>query len=187
MIPRIQPVKSYEEKEKISSFVHEILQSYWESLGWDILHSHSPKLVVVKPNWIEETHGHKQDCWEPVITHPNFIIAVIEVLSEMMAGMGTICVSDAPNTYANFFKITTLGDFRKKFEELKKRYPRLNFELLDLRREIWTLKEGVIVDRRPNSKDPRGYVCLNLGRDSVLWGYRGKTEDYYPCQVYIQT
>lgn len=178
MIPRIKPIKSYEEKEKISSFVHEILESYWESLGWNILHSSRPKLVVVKPNWIQESHEYLPRVWEPVITHPNIVISVVEVLAELIQRQGTICVCDAPNTYANFQKITMLGDFRKKLAELGKRYPTLNFELLDLRRDIWTLKERVIIDRRPNSEDPRGYVCLNLGRDSRLWGYRGEGRYY---------
>jgi uncharacterized protein (DUF362 family) len=178
MIPRIQPVKSYEEKENISSFVHEILESYWESVGWDISDSNSPKLVVVKPNWIQESHEYLPGVWQPVITHPDIVISVVQVLAELMRRQGIICVCDAPITYANFAKITTLGDFRKKFDELKKRYPALNFELLDLRREIWTLKEGVIVDRRPNSEDPRGYVCLNLSKDSHFWGYRGEGRYY---------
>src|SRR4051794_18534947 len=56
------------------------------------------RLVVVKPNWVQESHEYRPDVWEPVITHPAVLLAVIEGLAELMRGCGTISVCDAPHT-----------------------------------------------------------------------------------------
>ena len=73
------------------------------------------RLVVVKPNWVQEAHALKPDIWEPVITHPSVIIAVLETLAEKMRGEGTIAVCDAPHTYADFDAILERGGLKEGF------------------------------------------------------------------------
>ncbi len=145
------------------------------------------RLVVVKPNWIQEAHEYRPDVWEPVITHPTVILAVVEGLADMMGGQGTIVVCDAPHTYANFESIVTRGHLRQKFESLRGRFPDLSLELLDLRREVWIRREEVVVERRPNTPDPRGYVRLDLGTESLFYRHRGEGRyygaDYDLCEV----
>jgi uncharacterized protein (DUF362 family) len=136
------------------------------------------RLVVVKPNWIQESHERLPDVWEPVITHPRVVIAVVETLASVMGGRGTICVCDAPHTHADFASIVGRGDLLSEIDALRRAWPRLAIEILDLRREVWIRKEGVVVERRPNPQDPRGYVRLDLGRDSLFSGHRGEGRYY---------
>ncbi|MCL4216308.1 MAG: DUF362 domain-containing protein, partial [Candidatus Hydrogenedentes bacterium] len=69
------------------------------------------KLIVVKPNWIQEAHEFEPDVWECIITHPNILLAVVEYLASEMGGKGTICVCDAPHGYASFDGILSRGNF----------------------------------------------------------------------------
>jgi uncharacterized protein (DUF362 family) len=128
-----------------------------------------PPLVVVKPNWIQDSHEYEPEVWEPVITHPDLVITVIEALAERLEGKGTICICDAPITYADFDAILGRGALKEKVKDLQERFPELGLEIIDLRREIWLLKEQVVVERRRNTFDPRGYVRLNLGQDSMFY------------------
>ena len=136
------------------------------------------RLVVVKPNWIQECHQVMREVWEPVITHPELVLAVVEYVASMMKGGGTICVCDAPQTYANFESILGRGGFRQRLEQLRGRFPKVAVEVLDLRRERWIVKDDVIVARIPNEPDPRGYVRVDLGRYSMLYGHRGEGRYY---------
>src|SRR5262245_22770859 len=103
------------------------------------------RLVVVKPNWIQESHERLPDVWEPVITHPRVVMAVVETLASAMGGRGTICVCDAPHTHADFASIVGRGDLLPEIDALRRAWPRLAIEILDLRREVWIRKEGVVV------------------------------------------
>jgi uncharacterized protein (DUF362 family) len=173
----IATIESYEDPGPIAGFFAKILRSDPEI--WDLLKSSdSSRLVVVKPNWIQESHETRSDVWEPVITHPAVLTAVIETLAGAMEGRGTICVCDAPHTYADFGAILARGGFMAQVERLRAKWPKLAIEVLDLRREVWTRKEQVVVERRPNPPDPRGYVRLDLGRDSLFHGHHGEGHYY---------
>jgi hypothetical protein len=129
--------------------------------------------VVVKPNWIQESHEDKADVWEPVITHPTVVLAVIKCLAELLAGRGSIWRCDAPHTYANFEAILARGNLKQHLADIRSSWLSLKFETLDLRREVWLRKE--CVSRTPTqSIGPRGYVCFNLGRDNLFYGHPGQ-------------
>lgn len=132
------------------------------------------RLVVVKPNWIQEAHEYAPDVWEPVITHPVLVTTVVRCLAEKMGGEGVICICDAPHTYADFDAIIARGGLAESLEAIRTEWPRLTLQLIDLRREVWIRKEEVVVERRPNAEDPRGYARLNLGRDSLFYGHPGE-------------
>src|SRR4051812_38076865 len=55
-----------------------------ESIAQWLQEADPGRLVVVKPNWIQESHEYQPDVWEPVITHPRLLLAVIEALAELM-------------------------------------------------------------------------------------------------------
>jgi len=175
-IVTIRKVDNYNDSPGIRSFVREMLESsgHAEFLS----QGDSSKLVVVKPNWIQESHEYEPDIWEPVITNPSLVLAVVEEVARIMGGRGTVCVCDAPHAYADFDGITARGSFRERWTEAGRRWPGLQLELLDLRREISIRKEEVVVERRKNSDDPRGYARLNLGADSGLYGHRGEGRYY---------
>jgi hypothetical protein len=142
-------------------------------------------LIVIKPNWVQEQHEYKDDVWEPVITNPTILLCLLECLAERISNRATICVCDGPHTYANFDAILERGKFHTQFQTLSAQYPNINFELLDLRREIWRRKEEVVVERLLNAEDPRGYVKVDLGKDSLFYDARvvnihhhGKIQEY---------
>jgi hypothetical protein len=87
-------------------------------------------------------------------------------------------VCDAPHTYADFAATVRRGGLPAEIERVRREWPRLDLEVLDLRREVWIRKEKVVVERRPNTEDPRGYVRLDLGRDSLFHGHRGEGRYY---------
>ncbi len=138
----------------------------------------SRRLVVVKPNWVQEAHEYRPDVWEPVITHPSVLLAVVQELARLMQGQGTICVCDAPHTYANLEAITARGRLAASLQEVRSRWPELQLELVDLRRERWIRKEEVVVERLANPHDPRGYVRLDLAQDSLFWRHPGEGHYY---------
>ena len=89
-----------------------------------------------------------------------------------------ISVCDAPHTYASFEAIVARGDLKDGIEKIRARWPDLKLEMLDLRREVWIRREEVVFDRRANEEDPRGYVRLDLGRDSLFYGFAGEGRYY---------
>jgi uncharacterized protein (DUF362 family) len=135
-------------------------------------------LIVIKPNWVQDSHEHELDLWVPVITHPGVLVAVAEEVAEMMGGRGTIALCDSPITYADFEAVIARGGLTGEIDRIRTRWPELALELLDLRREIWIRKEEVVVSREPNVPDPRGYTRLDLGRDSLFYDFRGEGRYY---------
>ena len=173
----VAPVERYDDRDAILHFVTRSLEADPEIAS--MLRAADPgRLVVVKPNWIQESHEHRPDVWEPVITHPRIVLAIVETLAAYMDGRGTICICDAPHTYADFSAITARGDLEDGIEALRRRWPVLRIELLDLRREIWVRKEEVVVERHPNPEDPRGYVRFDLARDSLFYDHKGQGSYY---------
>lgn len=138
----------------------------------------SASLVVVKPNWIQESHEYDANKWLPVITNPGLILAILEACARLIRGGASIALCDAPHTYASFEDILARGGLSAEIQSFRKRWPNVNLEVIDLRREIWARKEEVVVDRIRNRDDPRGYVAFNLGRDSLFYNHPGEGRYY---------
>lgn len=136
------------------------------------------RLVVVKPNWIQESHQHEPDTWEPVITHPAVVEAALRVLAEAMQGRGVLALCDAPHTYANFDAILARGGLRDRLDGVRRDFPGVALELIDLRREVWVTRDDVIVSRTPNPADPRGYTRVDLARHSLFYRHHGEGRFY---------
>ena len=100
----VEPVASYVEGDAIAAFVERAFET---GAAARVLSGPAApdRLVVVKPNWIEQSHQHDPEVWEPVITHPAVILATLECLAARMQGVGTIALCDAPHTYADFTAI----------------------------------------------------------------------------------
>lgn len=177
LVPRIEEIHSYDDRQAIRSFIESGL-ALRPDLQAMLREGDPQRLVVVKPNWIQDSHEFRPDVWEPVITHAAVLLTVIEVLAEHMQGRGAIALCDAPNTYADFPAIAARGGLDRALERLRGRFPQLSLEVIDLRREVWLRKEEVVVERRENPHDPRGYTRLDLGRDSLLYGHHGEGRFY---------
>ena len=173
----IERVTDYADSAAIDSFVRRAFDLDPEIP--DFIRNGPPgRLIVLKPNWVQESHEFEPDVWEPVITHPSLVLAVASYAAELAREDATIAICDAPHTYADFSRILARGDLQGGLHQLGVRFPRLTFEIIDLRREVWQRKEEVVVARRQNVPDPRGYVRVDLGRESLLYGYQGEGKYY---------
>jgi uncharacterized protein (DUF362 family) len=175
MISRIRAIRSYDDTPAIHSFVEDVLSAYLSEAG---IGSLKAKTVVLKPNWVQESHEVQPHVWEPVITHPSIILIVVEVLAERMEGSGTVIICDAPQSQADFGRIIERGGLKDQLEKKRNKWPGLVIELLDLRREIWKVKDGVVVERREGELDPAGYVRVDLGEESLFYGHPGEGSYY---------
>ncbi len=134
--------------------------------------------VVLKPNWVEDSHVRRPGYWEPVITDPSIILGVVSSLGQALPSGGRITICDAPNTYVSFERVVARGGLDRSLRFVQGSLRALTVELLDLRREVWITREHVVVERRPNPPDPRGYVALGLGRHGMLFGHAGEGRYY---------
>lgn len=172
-LPRVATIRDYADRDAIGRFVKAAIDADPDVAA--MLRCGDPsRLVVVKPNWIQQAHEYQPTVWEPVITHPQVVLAVVETLASYMGGRGTICLCDAPHAYADFNAILARGDLRGGVAALRARWPALQLEVQDLRRESWRRQDQVVVERKPNAEDPRGYVRLDLGRRSLFYGHGGE-------------
>lgn len=170
-------VKNYNLQKDIQAFVERAFDMDLQIASF-LTNNDTTRHVVVKPNWVQEAHEYRPDIWEPVITHPSVVIAVIEILAKRMQGRGHITLCDAPHTYADFETIVTRGDLKNKLKNIRLKWPELKLELLDLRREVWIRKEEVVVERHKNPDDPNGYLKVNLGENSLFYGHPGEGRYY---------
>jgi len=167
----------YQNYNDCKRFINKVMQIV-KNNDYSCYHDLSNQMIVIKPNWIQESHEENKEIWEPVITHPVLVISVIECLAELMNGKGTITICDAPHTYANFEAILARGGFKNEFEQLRSKWPDMNFELIDLRKEVWIRKEKVIVKRIKKHGDKRGNIVFNLRNESLFYKYPGEGRYY---------
>jgi uncharacterized protein (DUF362 family) len=173
----IAPVASYEDGDGIRAFVRDTLTRLPAVQA--VLHNGPAQpLVVVKPNWVQQAHETRPEVWEPVITHPAVVLAVVEELAALLADRGCIALCDSPHTYANFDAILSRGGLCDGLQAIRAAHPGVRIETIDLRRETWIARDGVVLERRPNPPDPRGYAALNLGRNSLFHGQAGEGRYY---------
>jgi uncharacterized protein (DUF362 family) len=137
---------------------------------------------LLKPNWIKE-HDERTPgpgAWEQVITHPAVIEAVAawaaEALQSTSGGQITIC--DAPQTNSSFAKIREYCGLDAMIERLAKKYPAVEFRLLDLRPEEWLSVDGVTVSKTMLPDDPLGSTVVRLNEASEFVGYHGEGKLY---------
>ncbi|MFH1836249.1 MAG: DUF362 domain-containing protein [Methanobacteriota archaeon] len=129
----------------------------WNPLG-DIVSEGDT--VVLKPNFVLDLPVH-------AITHGSVLRPVIDYTLKALSGSGKIIIADAPLQSGDFrriLEISGVGDLVDYFQKLG-----VSIEVVDLRREISIVNEdGIIVRRVKSSGDPKGYVEVDLGRDSYL-------------------
>lgn len=132
--------------------------------------------VVIKPNFVKESHMYKPGEWDYVITHPTLIRIVLEAVITRLDGKGEIIVADAPQTDSDYDKIIEETKLSQIINELKKSTS-VKISHFDLREERWFYKEGIIVKRKKLFGDPMGYIKINLKDKSEFTNK--KCMDYY--------
>lgn len=148
-------------------------QPNWNPLAGLI---HPGETVLLKPNLVKESHPRDPQGWQYVLTHGSVIRAVADYVYQALKGKGRIIIADAPQTDSSFAAIVKLLGL----EALRDFYQGkgLEFDLIDLRREEWTNRDGVIVERRRLAENTYGNVAFDLGEASEFTGHSG-AGNYY--------
>ncbi|MGO9376416.1 MAG: DUF362 domain-containing protein [Syntrophobacteraceae bacterium] len=128
--------------------------------------------VILKPNWVLESHQFRREEWEYVITHPAVITAVVRKVLDRLSGGGTIVILDAPTTEACFGRLLS----RYPVDEWKALASGSNvaLEVIDLRDQEFVTRNGIVIKRVSLPGDPRGKVLVNLPQESSE--FRGHTK-----------
>lgn len=132
--------------------------------------------VVIKPNFVKESHLYKPHEWEYIITHTEVIQIVLERAIKNLDGLGEICVVDAPQTDSDYGKILKHVQLPEMIDTLQQTTS-VKLSYYDLREERWFYKQGIIVRRKKLPGDPKGYVQVNLKSNSEFSDKNNK--EYY--------
>jgi len=132
--------------------------------------------VLLKPNLIKESHPRDPHGWRYVLTHGSVVRAVADYVFKALDGHGTVVIADAPQTDSSFEAMVRLLGLDRVRDFYRSHG--LDVELVDLRREAWRNRGGVIVGRRRLPGDPRGAVAIDLGGRSAFQGHPGAGRYY---------
>ncbi|HZO90067.1 MAG TPA: DUF362 domain-containing protein [Chthonomonadaceae bacterium] len=127
--------------------------------------------VLLKPNLVKECHPRDPEGWQYVLTHGSVIRAVADYVWKALEGRGKVIVADAPQTDSSFAKIRQV----LQLDAIRDLYRNagLDFEIVDLRREEYVNKDGVIVERTALPGDPNGYIAYDLADSSEFVSHNG--------------
>ena len=145
----------------------------WNPLS-DLIHP--DEMVLLKPNLIKESHPRDPDGWRYVMTHGSVVRAVADYVWKAVGTKGRVVVADAPQTDSSFREISSVLGLEAIVSHFTERG--LDFSLADIRKEEWTSKDQVIVDRKTLTGDPEGYVAFDLGERSCFHDHNGAGRYY---------
>lgn len=131
--------------------------------------------VVLKPNWVKE-HDERRpgpDAWEHVVTHPTVIEAVLRWSAHHLHGHGSLIVCDAPQTDSSFATLRRYCRLDNVVDRVRRDFPGIMVELLDLRPEEWQAVDGVTVAHTVLPGDPMGSTLVALNEASEFVGFPG--------------
>lgn len=120
--------------------------------------------VVLKPNWVMESHVYKKDEWLQIITHPTVIEAVLDIVLEKLQGTGEVTICDSPMSPADFGKIVKHEDLMRKIEGKHSGATKIN--VVDLRNYQNIQMSGITVREKKLPGDPLGFATIDLGDKS---------------------
>ena len=124
------------------------------------------KTVLIKPNLVYHSNL-SGDSVFAVITHPSLIRAIIDYAYKAVGDNGKIIVADAPQHNADFQQIMEITGLKETVEYLISNFS-VPVELYDLRKEYVVYEDEVIVKRVALTGDPKGYIEVDLGKESML-------------------
>lgn len=134
--------------------------------------------VLLKPNWIKESHLYKKNEWESVITHPAVITAVVKKIIKQLNRKGKIIITDGPETASSFKKILAHYPFELWGKLCLE--DDIILEIIDLREDEWQSDGNVVIKRKKLSGDPRGSVEINLSQNqSEFYNHKKSKKGYF--------
>jgi len=140
--------------------------SEWNPLGALVQRG---KRVVLKPNFIRHWNPAAGATVESVITHGSILRAVADYAFLAVGTEGSVAIAEAAQQDCDFLqirKIAAIDDLVRFYEETLGR----ELEVIDLRRETVTFRDGIIVSRGSLPGDPLGYRIVDLGERSLFHG-----------------
>ncbi len=132
--------------------------------------------VLLKPNWVKATHPRYADGWRVVMTATPVVEAMARLAWRAMERRGRLVIADAPQTDSSFAEIDRCLGLRAM--ETRLRAEGIDATVIDLRREEWVQRDGVIAERQALAGDPAGYVAFDLGEGSEFAGHAGAGRYY---------
>ena len=132
--------------------------------------------VLLKPNMIRQSHSGRPHEWAQILTHGHVVSSVARAVAAAMRGEGRITIADAPQTDSDFDAIAERMEIPALFDRMAREFPRIHLSIVDLRREVWSTVDGIVVARKRMPDAPEGYACVDLGAGSSL---AGKTGSFY--------
>ncbi len=152
----------------------------WNPLGSLVA---SGARIVLKPNFIRHWNPNPAGSAESLVTHGSILRAVADYAFLAAGPAGSVAIAEAPQHDCDWDRICELagiGELVVFYESLE-----LELEVIDLRRECVTYRDGVIVARRELPGDPAGYRLIDLGSHSSFEGsgldpQRFRGADYDP-------
>jgi uncharacterized protein (DUF362 family) len=156
--------------------------------GWNPLGDLVPSgaRVVLKPNFIRHWNPAPGSSVESVVTHGSVLRAVLDYARLAVGPEGSLAIAEAPQHDCDFGEIRRIAGL----DPIAAFYAEAlgaEVEVVDLRREAVTYRDGVIVARTPLPGDPRGYRLVDLGARSAFHGsgldprrFRGADYDSRP-------
>ena len=140
-------------------------------------HLRGKKTIAIKPNWTLDK-SKSGGGFEQIITHGEVISAVINKLVRALDGGSRIVIAEGPDPEAQFNKIIShfpVDNWRKTAKRKK-----IDFEIIDLRDEIYLKSRGVILRKRRLNGDPAGATTFNLkGKKSEFYKHQKSKRGYY--------
>lgn len=182
------PEYTFSEVSGTANHIYSAVRSCFHLMGMDFSNYGTPnwnplssfiqpgETVLLKPNLVKEFHPRDPQGWQYVLTHGSVIRAVADYVWKALEGKGRIIVADAPQTDSSFTQIVTLLGLDELCTYYRKK--ELDFEVVDLRKEEWVNREGVIVERRALRGDPDKYIAYDLGDCSEFAGHIGEHKYY---------
>jgi len=141
--------------------------------------------IVLKPNWVRDSHLDRPGHWDYVITHPSVISAVLRKVLEIMPPGGLISIIDGPEFSSSFEKLLSYYPVAQWKEKASKK--KIELEIIDLRDEIWVDDGHVVIKRTKNKGDPRSSTQVNLLGDlSEFSGHKKSKKGYYGADSDIE-
>jgi uncharacterized protein (DUF362 family) len=139
---------------------------------------HRGDTVILKPNWVMESHKYRPADWEYVITHPAVITAVLIKVLEHLEGEGKVVIIDGPSTEASFHKL--IAHYPATTWHELAAAAGVALEVIDLREHEWETSNDIIVKRHALPGDPRGKTEVDLlDEASEFYGHRKSQRGYH--------
>jgi uncharacterized protein (DUF362 family) len=137
----------------------------WNPLGEIISPGDS---VVIKPNFV--SHARSNDVYlESIISHSSIIRAMMDYVVIALKNKGEIIIADAPQADSDIEKIKSETNILKIINYLNNN-SNIYCEFRDLRKETHVIANGIIIDRKSQEGDPKGYSVIDLKEKSFFSG-----------------